>query len=614
MPLFSFTMTVNYIALIIACWFGLYIVTRSPHRLISWLTGLTFWAMAGMFLNILLALAPPPPPQNFPDWLRYFFLIWPIGTLEEGSSAWLQGWSITLSIMVWHHVTVLMRPGKTNKWRGVRVVAGYLIALFVVIVQLLDTHLLFISTSGDPLYLNTLKPGPLYPVIATGILLYTGMSIYNLLRSVKEASNTIHREQYRTLGIATLIAGFTVPVAIVGSTSSIPIPTVINPVLYLITIVMMGNSVARYSALSEGRTIRRDLAYNAVAMAAIVSLYVFITWGSVSLYDAPVAAFIPMILLAITTHMLIDTARSTLDAIFHHRDNRELRSIFRQLAGGIGEQEAEESISLALVSLSTSVRSTYSLVLLFEEEQITKLATHNWNHKLPPLTQADLSVDDFLPIEPEHFPDQLHDVALMVPLYVNTTQLGAVLFGRPVNGLSYSQTDIELLLYPCDKLAEAIHDTQKQKHDLAQLAKATAKKRASFEASPEKISVRDVENALRNLTDYAYLGDTKLAMLSLVRVQLSAKETTHLDRGKAVNKVVSETIEKLRPEAIDIPGYPVPREWHAYLILHDAYISDKSNREIMAKLYISEGTFNRTRRAAVRSIARALEEMELSIL
>ena len=122
-----------------------------------------------------------------------------------------------------------------------------------------------------------------------------------------------------------------------------------------------------------------------------------------------------------------------------------------------------------------------------------------------------------------------------------------------------------------------------------------------------------MENALRNLTDYAYLGDTKLAMLSLVRLQLSAKDTTHLDRGKAVNKIVSETIEKLRPSEIDVPRYPVPREWHAYLILHDAYISDKSNRDIMAQLYISEGTFNRTRRAAIRSIARALEEMEATI-
>jgi hypothetical protein len=44
--------------------------------------------------------------------------------------------------------------------------------------------------------------------------------------------------------------------------------------------------------------------------------------------------------------------------------------------------------------------------------------------------------------------------------------------------------------------------------------------------------------------------------------------------------------------------------------LHDAYIEDQLNRDIMSKLYISEGTFNRTRRSAIRSVTRALEEME----
>jgi hypothetical protein len=34
----------------------------------------------------------------------------------------------------------------------------------------------------------------------------------------------------------------------------------------------------------------------------------------------------------------------------------------------------------------------------------------------------------------------------------------------------------------------------------------------------------------------------------------------------------------------------------------------------MSKLYISEGTFSRTRRRAVRSVAKALQEMEREVL
>jgi hypothetical protein len=39
-------------------------------------------------------------------------------------------------------------------------------------------------------------------------------------------------------------------------------------------------------------------------------------------------------------------------------------------------------------------------------------------------------------------------------------------------------------------------------------------------------------------------------------------------------------------------------------------VDEVQNRDIMGKLYISEGTFNRTRRTAIRSLARTLAEME----
>jgi len=48
------------------------------------------------------------------------------------------------------------------------------------------------------------------------------------------------------------------------------------------------------------------------------------------------------------------------------------------------------------------------------------------------------------------------------------------------------------------------------------------------------------------------------------------------------------------------------------VILHDAYVDEIQNRDIMNKLYISEGTFNRTRRTAITSLARTLAEMEHS--
>jgi hypothetical protein len=50
------TTVVNFISLTSAVWLGVYVVTRSPRRLTTWLTSLTLLSLAGLFLNILLAL------------------------------------------------------------------------------------------------------------------------------------------------------------------------------------------------------------------------------------------------------------------------------------------------------------------------------------------------------------------------------------------------------------------------------------------------------------------------------------------------------------------------------------------------------------------------------
>jgi hypothetical protein len=70
-------------------------------------------------------------------------------------------------------------------------------------------------------------------------------------------------------------------------------------------------------------------------------------------------------------------------------------------------------------------------------------------------------------------------------------------------------------------------------------------------------------------------------------------------------------MNKLRPPGPEPSSQAIPpREWTQFIILHDAYVMGELNRDIMGKLYISEGTFNRTRRRAVRGVAKALEEME----
>jgi len=133
-----------------------------------------------------------------------------------------------------------------------------------------------------------------------------------------------------------------------------------------------------------------------------------------------------------------------------------------------------------------------------------------------------------------------------------------------------------------------------------------------LEGISEKELISLVEDALRHLYDYPYLGEHRLAQLRIVESHLDVRDgafVTHLDRGKALQDVLTTALEKLKPPGPQ-PSLPT-REWHQYIILHDSYVLGELNRDIMAKLYIGEGTFNRARRRAIRGVARALKEMEV---
>jgi hypothetical protein len=124
---------------------------------------------------------------------------------------------------------------------------------------------------------------------------------------------------------------------------------------------------------------------------------------------------------------------------------------------------------------------------------------------------------------------------------------------------------------------------------------------AELELQLDRGFVRTVEQGLRNLADYAALGHSALVE------ELMIEGATHVEKGKAVRDDLMRAIESLRPGRTP-PGSIPPREWHAYIILHDAYVDDVANRDIMSKLYISEGTFNRERRKALQAVAQILLE------
>lgn len=606
--LYTFTVVVNLTALAVAVWLGIYIVTRSPRSQIAWLAGLALGSIGGFFLNVLLALNPPPSPALMPLWVRPLLWFWPAGAFNDGWGNWLQGWQITPAVMIWHHVTLLIRTGRMNRWRWTRVVIGYVIAIAAIIGQRY-TGLVFTTTSGDPLYLTTLVPGPLYPLYMLALLIFTALSLINLIRSARAAPTVVQRKQLNLMVAATVIAGLAGPISFISYRLDFLLPRVTVTLLLGAAVFMIGYGVARYSALIEGRVIGRDFLYNGLVILLIATVYMFVVWSSVVIYGVPVVALTIVVILAVLTHSLVDVGRRLFDFIFYNRETRELRARLRHLAQRAYKAESlAENLSSALETLCRFVHATYGLIILFREEGLELAASHGWRHSVPALQQIDLTSDDVVQLSPGRFAAPLEEATLLIPLYAGEVQQGVLMLGPPKNALAYAKSDVERLLEAGDRIADLIRDAHRESEHLVQLTQLvqTTPPRLSLDS---EIPVRSVEDALRNLYDYAYLSDCALAKLKRVQVASSSSGSTHLDRGKLVYQAILEAMEKLRPPG-DLPREPVPRQWYPYLILHNAYLENQPNNEIMMRLYISEGTFNRTRRAAIRALARTLSEME----
>jgi hypothetical protein len=401
--LYTFTIIINSLALVLALWLGLYLISRSPKYLLAWLTALNLWFMSGLFINVLLALNSPPPMTYHPAWVHIMFLFWPPGTIEGGENNWLQGWSFTLAIALWHHVTILLRSGKLNAWRWMRIIEGYGLAILAIVVQA-STPILFTAESSNPLYLNSLLASPLFPIFVAALIVLTVGGTVNLLRSAVEASATLPRKQLQILAAAILVAGLIGPVSVAGSLLKLPIPIVVMSLLEGIPVGLIGYGVARYSPLMEGRTIQREFFYNLGLLILVILVYFIGSWILVRIFQAPTVILVLIPVLAVITHFMMNSAVRLMDWLFYRRETRRLRSNLQHLVRLVGEgMGVEENLGLTLDTLCTSVRATYGLIFAFEGQVVRQAAAYRWRKETVELKPAVLMADDAIHLAPGQF-------------------------------------------------------------------------------------------------------------------------------------------------------------------------------------------------------------------
>jgi hypothetical protein len=121
------------------------------------------------------------------------------------------------------------------------------------------------------------------------------------------------------------------------------------------------------------------------------------------------------------------------------------------------------------------------------------------------------------------------------------------------------------------------------------------------ERSPETDWRALVEGALRHLNDLPALAEHPLLRQM---PGVSKPAGTPLEEAGALRNALEQAIERLRPAgARPSPGSSAVGGWLHYLVLREAYVDGRPNKQIMQRYALSEGTFHRARRRAIDAVA-----------
>lgn len=612
------TTGLNLVALAASLWLGLYLVTRSRKSTTAWLAAGTLWVLAAYFFQG--ALAANDPNNNPFGWMRAL---------------------IVFIVAFWIHITFLLLPAplRANWMRWGIIPLGYILAILIAASGIF-TNYLFTAQRDNPLFTSTRGSGPAYYLILPLLVLGFGISLWNLWRARKAQPNENLRGQFDVLLAATVIESLAGALVAFGTAFSVRIPFVLPDALYFAGVFLFGYVVARYNATLEGRPIERDFVYTLLVVGSLTLFYCLVV---LVLYLTGQVSFLSLALTVVGTvlaNSLFDRLRVTLDRLFYQRQFQRLRSNLRGLAREAGTgQTLPERLQAILNATVRFMRIKRAFIAIRRGQEFVVQAAQDGvvlEQTFPhPTLEANEIVGLVLPAR-----KNLQGMKLLVPLFADGAQTGALVLGERENATAYGDADLELLEDLGDQIAQVIHKVAAQEQNAQRLNELVEdfreRERAlqlqvqamvsehpvlpdaagGAEWDEEKLTPL-VEDALRHISDYPYLGEQELARLCVVeraaREHGSAAPATFVERGKAVSQVVLAMLEELKPGGAPPKANQIaPREWHLYLVLHDSYVLEEPNREVMSKLYISEGTFNRTRRRALRALAKALAEFEAS--
>ena len=574
--LFHATLLVNMIAMAITLWGAFYLFARGYPSSIPLRAAIVLFLLSIFFLGTYNNL---------------------FGQVTGTAS--IRAVILIAGLVTWYSLTLrlMSQPSRARlRWMEIGI---YLLSA-VTAVSLLAMPDSFLEEHVNALNITHLRPGFNYVLYGIFQIVIVFGILYNLLAYeriglTKQGKYFLAASIFPALGILSGIIGLAI----------LPeFPRIVRDLLILTGVILLGVSVARHQTMIERRLTIQDLPVSLLTILALAGLYAFfaLRWGIPMERIGVIVAFV------ILTHSVYDLAREFLERLRIRRESTFRRQLRRLENQASGEQALQARLQEGLELLCNTLQSTSGFIAIRDSREFAVAATSDSLDRNSPLPVEAVACEDISQTRD----GRLRDITWLAPAFDGQIQIAVVGLGKPRAKPQYSTGDLDLLAEVAGQVGTIVslsrrgpERVERSESDMqtedTEMSSAADKMIASIATSPDPDFVKMVEDGLRHFSDYITLGQSPLADWTGIRAG------SHIERGKQLQKTLAEAIDSFRP-AEKRPPEPLPRVWYSYAVLHDAYVEGVPNREIMARLYISEGTFNRTRRNAIRGLARVLVE------
>ena len=577
------TIIVSLFAMAVTLWMGFYLFARGfPSR------------MTLRVVVVMLALS------------GFFFGAYNNIFVQITGSAAVRAVLLVIVLGSWYSVTFHVMSEQSQQRYRFSEWGVYALGLAAIVLLLQPGS--FIDEAGNALYVAHMnKASWAYRVYGTYQFLVSFGIMLNLL--VDDRVGLTSRGKYFLVTSVFPVISVIYGVFALGSAN--PSPRIIQDALAFCGVFVLGLSVLRHQTWTERRATLQDFPLTSLGALGLAGLSTFFAWR----WGMPMAMLSSVAGFVILSVGVYDLTREFLERS-RTRKESEFRRQIRQLdSEATGEAALKARLQEGLDLLCQTLGAPGGFVAIRRGGEFPVMAS-----------RSSVEVGSVLSIEAVACEDVSHppagpvsSLAWLAPSFEGRMQVAVVGIEKSRSRMEYSTGNLELLAEVADQIgtlvslsnlqarqgSEAGAGTVESSADTTDLKLATGDMLDSIAVHTDEEFIKLVEEALRHLPDTVTLGQSALAQ------KIPIKGESHVERGKQLQELLTSSIEAFRP-ADKRPPEPLPRVWYNHAVLYDAYVEGVPNREIMARLYISEGTFHRTRRNAIRGLARMLVEKNMA--